>query len=164
MPRSWVWSEAERLRHAFQARHGLLEQAAGLALTTITGAHARATSLRQAASVMRDDISARVISVADRLDAAAREIFYTPDRQRDLRTVLVRSELIEEAATAHAALRRRKHTATEDESRQKLAAAVDALNAAFEQTDLLAARGLLQEVEVASDVAERVLKPRTQLP
>lgn len=160
MPASWVWSDAERLQQAFRARHGISETGARLALETITTAHARADTLRQAAAVMRDDMAQRVHQVADRLDTAAREIFYVPDRQRDLRAVLVRSELISDAATAHAALRKRKHTATEDASREKLTSAIDALNAAFDETDLLAARGLLQEVSVASDVAEHLLAPR----
>ncbi len=160
MPRRWVWTDAERLRMAFQARHGVSDAAAGMALGAITTTHARAENLRRSASVMRDDIAKEVTAIADRLDAAAREIFYAPDRQRGLRNVLVRSELIEEAAAAHVALRRRKHAPTEDLSRDKLSAALEALDAAFDQTDLLAARGLLQEVEVASDVAERLLKPR----
>ena len=163
MPRGWVWTEAEQLRQAFQARHGVSDYAAGSALEAITSAHDRASALRDAASVMRDDVGEKVVAVADRMDAAAREIFYEPERHRDLRAVLIRSELIEDAAEAHAALRRRKHAETEDASRQKLIAAVDALDAAFDQTELLAARGLLAEVEAASDVAETVLKPRRTL-
>lgn len=159
MPASWLWSEADRLRMAFRARHGLSDMAAERALDMITKAHQRAANMRASAAVMREDIAAEVDRLADRLDAAAREIFYSPDRQRDLSAVLLRSELIEEAAVAHAALRRRKHTSTEDLSREKLRAAVAAMNAAFDQTDLLAARGLLENVEVASDVAERLLTP-----
>lgn len=164
MPGRWIWTEAERLRHAFQARHGVSDYAAGSALEAITTAHARATTLRAAASAMRDDVAERVHAVADRLDVAAREIFYTPQRQRDLRAVLIRSKLIEDAAAAHAMLRERNHSETEDASRQKLITAVDALDAAFDQTDLLAARGLLAEVEAASEVAETVLKPRRRIP
>ncbi len=162
-PRSWVWSDAELLRHAFQARHGVSEMAAGNALDMITQAHSRASAIRDASKAMRDDVAEKVGSVADRMDAAAREIFYDPDRQRDLRAVLVRSELIEDAAVAHAALRSKNHETTANASRQKLLAAVDALEGAFDQTDLMAARGLLAEVEVASEVAETVLKPRSRL-
>ena len=119
--------------------------------------HMRANRLRDAAKVMREDVSDQVRAIADRLDVAAREIFYTPERHSALRAVLVRSELIEDAARAHAKLRARKHADTEQASRQKLVAAIDVLDAAFEQTDLLAAQGLLAEVEIASDVAETVL-------
>lgn len=163
MPKNWLWSEADRLRHAFRARHGITDMAAGSALDAITTAHIRANALRKAAGSMRDDVADKVNTVADRMDASAREIFYAPERHRDLRAVLIRSELIEDAASAHAALRRRKQKETEDASRQKLLNAVDALDAAFDQTDLLAARGLLAEVEAASDVAETVLKPRRNL-
>ncbi len=160
MPRSWVWSETELLREAFQARHDLTEQATTLALEAISTAHRRAENLRNAAAAMRQEVAEQIGTVADKLDSAAREIFYAPERLRDLRAVLLRSELIEEAATAHASLRNRQQSATEDASRAKLLTAVAALDAAFEQTDLQAARGLLQEVEVASEVAERLLTPR----
>ena len=164
MPTQWVWTEGEQLRHAFQERHNVTDYSASSALEAITTAHARATNLRAAAKTMRDDVAERVLAVADRLDVAAREIFYAPQRQRDLRAVLIRSELIEDAATAHAKLRQRSQTEIEDTSRKKLIAAVDALDAAFDQTDLLAAQGLLAEVEAASEVAETVLKPRGRIP
>lgn len=159
MPRTWVFSDAELLRQDFQALHGLTETSAEVALDAITTAHGRADSLRRAAGAMRDDIAEQVRDLADKLDGAAREIFYVPRRGRDLGTVLVRSRLIEDAAVAHAALRKRKHGPTEDASREKLVAALEALEAAFEQTDLKVARGLLQDVEIASSVAERVLTP-----
>lgn len=160
MPRNWVWTDAERLRLAFQARHRLSEDVAGLALETIATAHQRAQNLRVSATAMRPDTAQKVVGIADRLDTAAREIFYMPERQRSLRKVLVRSALIEEAAEAHAALRRRKQAASEQSARDSLLAAISALEAAFEETDLLAARGLLHKVEIASDVAERLLTPR----
>lgn len=163
MPRRMVWTDAERLRHAFQARHGVSEYAAGSALDAITQTHGRATQLRGFAKVMREDVAEDVIAVADRLDAAAREIFYDPERHRALRAVLIRSELIEDAARAHAKLRGKNQNETEEISRQKLRAAVSALDAAFDQTDLQAARGLLHDVETASDVAETLLKPRGSL-
>lgn len=160
MPAKWVWSDAERLRLAFQLRHDLSEEAAQRALVAITDAHNRALQLRQFGKEMRADVQAQMDGVADRLDAAAREIFYAPERHRALRTVLVRSALIEDAASAHAGLRKRGHEATEDAARDKLLAAIAALDAAFDQTDLLAAKGLLRDVAIASDVAERLLTPQ----
>lgn len=159
MPIGWVWSDAERLRHAFQAQHGISGNAADAALDAITTAHGRANTLRTAASAMREDVAERVEALADRLDAAAREIFYEPKQQRALRAIVIRSDLIEDAATAHAKLRQRNQTTTEDASREKLSAAIEALDAAFDETGLLAARGLLAEVETASEVAETLLKP-----
>ncbi|MEM9852847.1 MAG: hypothetical protein AAF841_00195 [Pseudomonadota bacterium] len=163
MPPRWVWTDVERITQAFQARHGLGEGTAKVALDAITKSHARADSLRRSARAMREDVAADVEALADRLDAAAREIFYNPAQQRKLRGVLVRAQLIEDAATAHAALRARGHGETEEASRQKLRAAISALNAAFDETDLLAARGLLQEVDVASSVAERLLAPKKKM-
>ena len=163
LPAKWVWSDVERLRHAFQARHGISEYAAGSALETITTVHQRAIELRTAATKMRSDVAEKVNTTADRLDAAAHEIFYEPDRHRALRAVLIRSELIEDAARAHSALRKRDQDETEQVSREKLIAALSALDAAFDQSDLQVARGLLHEVEAASDVAETLLKPRRTL-
>ncbi|MEM8578330.1 MAG: hypothetical protein AAGF60_10795 [Pseudomonadota bacterium] len=162
-PPAWIWTEAERLRLAFAARHDMAPDLAGAALAAIVQTHARAEALRQAAEPMRDDMADQVTAIADRLDAAAREIFYVPDRLRDLRAVLTRSELIEEAAAAHAALRRRAAHGTDEASRAKLAAAITALDLAFDRTELKAAQGLLQEVDVASSVAERLLTPARPL-
>jgi len=159
-PARWVWSEGERLRMEFQARHGLTGATADNVLEAIERAHQRAIVLRKSASHMREDMAERVVGTADRFDAAARELFYAPDRLRDLRAVLIRSELIEDAATAHASLRQRKQEMTEDSSRQKLSTAIEALEAAFDATDMMVARGLLAEVETASDVAETLLRPR----
>ena len=160
LPAGWVWTEDERLRLAFRARHGITDAAAASALEAITQTHGRATRLRRAARAMRDDMAARVDALADRLDLAAREIFYLPRRHQALRTVLSRSALIEEAARAHAALRRRKgEAATEDASRERLAAALGAIEEALDRTELSAARGLLHEVDVASGVAEDLLRP-----
>ncbi|MEL7462695.1 MAG: hypothetical protein AAFN79_01410 [Pseudomonadota bacterium] len=160
MPPKWVWTDAERLRHAFQARHDVPDEVADSALAAIGGAHDRATALRGAAAAMRNDVAERVVAIADRMDAAAREIFYAPDAQRELSAVLIRSELIEDAAAAHASLRGREQTESEDASRGKLLTAVDALDAAFDERERRTARKLLNEVETASEVAEALLKPR----
>lgn len=160
VPAGWIWSEAERLKMAFQARHGVTGPKATNVLDAIERAHQRAGVLRRKADQMRGDMAERVMATADRFDAAARELFYAPDRLRDLRAVLIRSELIEDAARAHASLRQRKQVETEDASREKLLSAIEALDAAFDATDLMVARGLLAEVETASEVAETVLRPR----
>ncbi len=157
MPARWLWSDTELLTFDFCARHGITKDSAQTTLLAISGAHSRADALRRAAKVMRVDAADKINSLADRLDGAAREIFYSPDRLRSLRAILVRSELIEEAATAHAKLRRRDDGPTADHSRARLLAAVEALEDALDHSDLMVAQGLLQKVDVASDVAERVL-------
>lgn len=162
-PSDWLWSDTERLRYAFQARHGVSADGADAALLAVTQAHDHARTLRGSAAAMRDDMAEKVGVLADRLDAAAREIFYAPRQQRDLRAVLIRADLIVDAANAHAKLRARREETTETASRAKLNQAIDTLNSAFDDTNLMAARGLLEDVEVASDVAERVLAPRRPL-
>ena len=159
MPDHLLWTDAERLRHAFRQRHGVNDDAAGLALSTIVSTHDQAARLRKTARVMRPEMAEKVSGTADRLDAAAREIFYDPAQQRPLRPILARADLIEDAALAHARLRGRKQEEAEDQSRIQLASAIASLDAALEQNDLIAARGLLQEVEVASSVAEQLLRP-----
>jgi len=163
LPAKWVWSEAELLRYAFQSQHGVSVYAAGSALDAIANAHSRATKLRALADTMRKDVAERTCNIADRLDAAALEIFYNPERHRDLRAVLIRSDLIEEAAISHVRLLRHKQAETENTSRTKFLLALDALEDAFDETELIAAKGLLAEVTVASDVAEALLKPRKAL-
>jgi len=160
MPANWVWTDTEILRHAFRRQHGISDDTAANALDTITTVHQRAQTLRKAAKTMRADVAEQVGEGADRLDTAAREIFYEPSRHRDLRKVLIRSELIEDAARAHSELRKRNQDTTEQESRKNLLAALAAMDAAFDQTDLHVARGLLHEVKAASDVAEMLLNPR----
>jgi hypothetical protein len=157
MPARWLWSDTELLTFDFCARHGIAKDTAQASLLAISGAHNRADALRRAAKVMREDAAKKINDLADRLDGAAREIFYSPDRLRSLRAILVRSELIEEAATAHAKLRRRDDGAMADHSRARLLASVEALENALDHSDLMVAQGLLQKVDVASDVAERVL-------
>ncbi|MEL6792806.1 MAG: hypothetical protein AAFP78_05085 [Pseudomonadota bacterium] len=161
-PPAWIWSHGERLRHAFQARHDVPEEIAANALASITTAHDRARALRRHSGAMREDVAARVAAAADRMDAAAREIFYVPERQRELSAVLIRSELIEDAAAAHATLRSRDQAESEERSRAKLIGALDALDAAFDEGDARAARKLLAEVETASEVAETLLAPRSR--
>lgn len=163
LPRRWVWRDQELLQQAFSERHDLSQDAAAASLEAITTAHARAETLRKATRMMREDIVADIEALADQLDGIAREIFYLPERRRDLRSILLRSELVEEAALAHAALRSRQEKSTEDASREKLRMAVASLRAALADANLTAAQTLLQQVEVASDVAEQLLKPRQRL-
>ncbi|MEM8916965.1 MAG: hypothetical protein AAGC83_14080 [Pseudomonadota bacterium] len=162
MPERWLWTDAERLAKAFQAHHGLTDISADFALAAITEAHHRAESLRSNAVNFHEELKPHVMSAADRLDASAREIFYDPKRIRALRSILTRSELIEEATLAHRALRKRAQTndSTVAQSREALLGALQALQDAFAASDLRAAKGHLEQVETASSVAEALLSPR----
>ena len=165
MPEHWLWTDADRLAMAFRQYHKLSDLGANNALRTITETHERAESLRRHSLQFHDDLKHPLNAAADQLDASAREIFYQPSRLRALGPVLRRVELIEEATLAHKALRKRaqKNQATIALSREKLISALTAMDAAFSQTDLSAARGHLEQVDIASSVAERLLSPRTPL-
>ena len=158
LPARLLWSDAERLAHAFSQRHGLSDASAKVALDAITRAHGRAALLRGASARFAEPLQARARELADRLDGAAREIFYDPDTLSVHRKTLVRSELIEDAVEAHATLRGRAETdanrAQMAESRAKLTAALDALDEAFDASEARVADKLLAQVDVASATAE----------
>lgn len=161
LPARFLWSDAERLAHAFGQRHAISDAGARVALDTITRAHDRAALLRQASPKFAEPLQARSLAMADRLDAAAREIFYDPEALAVHRKTLVRSELIEDAVTAHATLRGRGETEANSaqmaESRAKLGAALDALETAFDAAEAQVADTLLAQVDVASATAETLL-------
>ena len=163
-PAHWIWTDTERLRHAFGIRHGLSALRSGNVLSAITTAHARASVMRQAAAFFAPPLDARANTVADRMDAIAREIFYEPEALSVHRESLIRSELIEEAVLTHANLRRRGETdanaAQVVQSREKLDAALDALEDAFDNNESRLADRLLQQVDVSSATAEMLLRRR----
>lgn len=165
LPAGWLWTDAEMLSHAFKSYHRLSDQGTNNALAAITETHARAADLRKLSVQFHKDLQSQVERAADQLDAGAREIFYQPSRLRALGPVLRRAELIEDATRAHKALRGRAKSdhATVALSRKKLAGALDALQSAFAQSDLAVARGHLEQVEIASSVAENLLSPRAPL-
>ena len=165
MPTGWLWYDAERLAQAFAARHDLGEEATKAALAAIVEAHDRAAMLRQAAPDFQEDLRANVTRAADRLDAVARDVFYTPKGLSRVRSLLTRSALIEEATLAHADLRKRtsEDDPTAAASRESLWSATQALEEAFAALDLSAERKLLDQVETASSVAETLLAPRARL-
>ena len=165
LPARLLWSDAERLAHAFSQRHAVSDASARVALDAITRAHDRAALLRGASGKFAEPLRARALELADRLDGAAREIFYDPDTLGVHRKTLVRSELIEEAVSAHATLRDRgesdANSAQIAESRARLGAALDALDDAFDASETRVADKLLAQVEVASATAETLLARRT---
>ncbi|MEM6941006.1 MAG: hypothetical protein AAF943_08435 [Pseudomonadota bacterium] len=162
MPDRWLWSDADRLAQAFRAHHGLTDRSTMNALAAIRDAHARAQTLRAAATAFHADLKPHVMAAADRLDVSAREIFYEPSRLSALRAILNRSELIEDATRAHQTVRARgtPDDPTVVQSRETLLGALKALEEAFVASDLRVARGHLEQVKVASSVAESLLTPR----
>lgn len=161
LPARLLWSDAERIAHAFSERHEISDASARVALDAITRAHDRASLLRGSSTRFAEPLKSRSETLADRLDGAAREIFYDPDTLGIHRKTLVRSELIEEAVMAHAQLRARgesdANSAQMTESRAKLGAALDALETAFDASEGQVADRLLAQVDVASATAESLL-------
>lgn len=164
-PAHWIWTDAERLRHAFGLRHGLSDLRSGNVLSAITTAHGRADALRRAAANFQPPLDARTRAVADRMDAVARELFYDPDALSVHRESLIRTELIEEAVITHASLRLRGQSdinATQiAESRAKVDTALAALEEAFDRNENRLADQLLHKVDISSATAEMLLRRRS---
>ncbi|MEL6644213.1 MAG: hypothetical protein AAFQ79_09780 [Pseudomonadota bacterium] len=167
LPPHWLWTDAERLVHAFRSRHQISDARAATALDAITTAHRRAAALREASVDFTDALRDQALRGADALDAAAREIFYDPDALSVHRANLIRAELIEDSVTAHAALKKRNRGVVNDQitqSREKVAAALTSLEGAFDAAEERAANILLTQVDVASSTAETLLAPRHKTP
>ena len=161
LPAKWLWTDTERLTAAFMARHDIMDARAQSALHAISGAHGRAAVLREGAAEVAPELAERAAAMADRLDTAAREIFYDPNRLPSLRAIITRSELISDAMGTHRALRGRMGESDQTaQSRETLIGALDALDQAFEASDAATAERLLAEVEAASSTAESLLAPR----
>ena len=165
MPTRWLFSEEELLAHAFRERHGVSALGAANALRAVQRTHARAVTLRNVAKSFRPELRQRSNEVADRLDAAARRIFYDPSALRELQPALVRSHLIEDLVHDHAVLRDHVDAAGADDavaatSRSRVADSLDALDGALRSVDLESANRILTRIEVTSDVAETLLAPR----
>lgn len=164
LPARWIWTDAERLRHAFAQRHKMSEQRSGNVLDAMTSAHARAENLRTNAALFAAPLAERAKEMADRLEDVARDLFYDPDTLSVHREALIRSELIEEAVLNHAVLRKRQrgqmNAPQVAQSRERVDAALTALQAAFDQNENRLADRLVQQVELSSETAETLLRRR----
>lgn len=156
-PVRWLWSDTDLIVADFRARHDLSDLGAQNALRAITKAHDQAAMLRAAAAPMQAEMQAQVTEAANRLDGAAKALFYDPARLRSLQPVLSRAELIVEAAQSHHALRKVPDSPQQVPSREALRTAIEALNAAFDASEDRTAQGLLEKVETASGIAEALL-------
>lgn len=158
LPDRLLWSDAARLVHGFRARHDTTPEAAAQALEAITKTHAQAERLRRASAGFRDDLKERTAAIADRLDEIARVVYYAPDRLRQVRQPLVRTDLVVEAAEAHGKLRELRSAGPEVErSRERLFDTLASLDAALDAAELSEVRKALDRVEISSSVAETVL-------
>lgn len=167
MPQRWLHTDDALLAHAFQARHGVSAQGANNALEAIQRAHRIASSLRSLSGNFIEALRAKAENAADLLDDAARKIFYEPRTLRQLQPALVRSEMIEELVQDHAKLRamldeKASGEETAQASRERVGAALDALDTAMRSIDQAEADRILQRVEASSATAERLLAPRAR--
>lgn len=163
-PARWIWTDAERLRHAFAQRHNMSELRSENVLDAITAAHARADQFRNGAALFAAPLDQRTKEMADRLDDIARDLFYHPDALSVHRQALVRSELIEEAVLGHASLRKRGQSDVNApqiaQSKDRVDAALISLEDAFDHNENRLADRLVQQVEISSATAEMLLKRR----
>ena len=160
-PARFLWSDTERLSHAFSLRHNVTGPRAAASLQAIAGAHGRADAIRAAAQDFAEPLKLRSELLADRIDGLAREMFYDPETIATHRTALVRTELIEQALETHAKLRRRTgeaQAAQLEDSRAKIGAALDALDEAFEAGTSRGADVLLEKIGTSSATAEMLLR------
>ncbi|MEM9708732.1 MAG: hypothetical protein AAF871_08055 [Pseudomonadota bacterium] len=163
LPAAWIWTDAERLAHAFRKRHKISADRAESALSAITTAHGRAAALREQAAGFNAHLKDAAYDVADRLDGAAREIFYDPPSIEIHRKNLIRSDLIEEAVRAHAKLRqRRSESAQIEASRETLGRALASFQGATDAAEERVQNRILNEVTVSSETAETLLAPRRE--
>jgi len=164
LPPAWVWTDTERLVHAFEERHNLSGVRASSALEAIATAHRRASVIREAAPKFQAPLDAQALRAADLLDGVAREIFYDPKTFNTHRSNLIRSELVEDAVKTHAALRDRGERSSTgaqvQASRESVTTALTSLEDAFAQAEARVADQLLTEVVTASTTAETLLAPR----
>ena len=160
LPDRHLHSPHARLLHAFRTRHGVGQGRAEHALETASEVHERADRLRAAAADLEPEAARRATAIADRLDGLARAVFYDPARLSAVQPVASRSELVVEAAEGVARLAREAggDMAT-PRAADDLAAALDALAAAFDDLDRRRALGVAQDVSVASQTAELLLSP-----
>ncbi len=164
LPPAWLWTDSERLSHAFEERHNLSGVRASSALEAIASAHRRASVIRNSAPKFQSPLKEQAYRAADLMDSAAREIFYDPGTFNMHRSNLIRAELVEDAVLTHARLRdrgERNETGPQVQaSRQAVVAALTSLEEAFAQAESRVADQLLTQVHTASTTAELLLAPR----
>lgn len=164
LPARVLWSDTERLTHAFVTRHQISEGRAADALLAMTTAHRRADALRAKSASFTEALRKKTEAAADTLDEVAREIFYDPTSLQVYRANLVRADLIEETVSDHAKLRRRRasdaNASQLELSRSQVDKALTAFQEAFDQSEERLANRILTRVTVSSDTAETLLAPR----
>lgn len=159
MPDRWLHDADDLLRHAFRMRHGIGDGRAASALATIATLRQHGARLERSAPQLAPELARRVTQTHDTLDNLARLVFYEPDRVATLRAVTIRSESVIEAVETQVELRRSKaDDATLGQARGRVISALDALDAALDHIGDRRVDALLDQIDVASETAEALLR------
>ncbi|MBM7067992.1 hypothetical protein [Actibacterium sp. 188UL27-1] len=166
LPETWLFTPAERLRHAFVQRHAVTPDTAETALSLIARAQRQGHLLRHADNGFVPELKARVDHTADSLDGIARLIFDEPSEGRRNLALINRADLLVEAVQNHSALRRDKSNEAQIASaRTSVSAALDAFAGAISAADERRIEAQIQKIDTASDVADTLFQamrgPRT---
>lgn len=166
LPDRWLFTPAERLRHAFMQRHAVSSDAAQNTLSLIVRAQGQARQLRRADNGFVPELKARVDHTADSLEGIARLIFDDPSEGRRNLALINRADLLVEAVENHSALRRDKSNEAQIASaRTSVSAALDAFAGAISAADERRIEAQIQKIDTASDVADTLFQamrgPRT---
>lgn len=162
LPERWLYSDAERLAHAFKHHHGVSDDRALVALRAVEAAHTSATRLRLADNGFRDDLASSAGDAANRLDDVARLIFYKPDQLPKYQALIIRAESVIGAVEDHAKLRSRAQNDAEIAASRELAnAGLSSLSEALDASQQREVAQILDRIEVNVATAETLLRPKT---
>lgn len=158
LPDRVLFSTYERMKLAFQALHGLPDQATENALRLSAEAQNHANALDASAPVLKKEVAKRVELSADRLSDIARIIFANPREGRTYMTLVKRAGLITDAVTKHASLMRSRNADDKEKAvaRSSVIAALDAFSGAYEGLTQKKIAAQLSEIETSGQVAEQL--------
>lgn len=162
LPDRFLYSDAQLLAYHFQQRHGLSDGRAETVLDAIQSAHAKATALRGYSQNVHSTLKADLNHAADRLDAITGQLLEAPADLRQVQALVVRSDLLVEAAATHADLRQKASEGMIAESREKVQAGLAAFQHSFDEMEDGAAQRLMHRVSVSTDTAELLLGRRSK--
>lgn len=162
LPEGWLYSDDERLSHAFKQYHGVSGDRADVALKAVASSHRAANRLRRADNGFREDLKSEVHGVADRLDDVARLIFYKPDELPKYQALIIRAESVIGAVEDHAKVRDRAVGEAEIQTSRDMAqAGLESLLGALDASQQREVAAILGRIEANVATAEVLLRPRT---
>ncbi len=157
LPDRLLYSDAQLIKFHFGSRHGISDDRANAALSMIQRAHSKASMLRRAGKSVQADLRADLAKAADQLDGIAGQLMDDPQAIRHVQPLVIRSDLLVEAATAHAELRKAASETVVNESRQKIRAGLAAFQEGIDTLEASAAAQLMHRIEASTSTAELLL-------